>query len=77
MDRKYVDCRAMPSDSNCSLYISGTEEEVVRAAAEHAASVHGHEDTPELREEIRGSLRDEQVRVGTAAAARSATYRRY
>ncbi|WP_407061447.1 DUF1059 domain-containing protein [Actinomadura napierensis] len=34
-------------------------DEVVRAAAEHAASVHGHADTPELREEIRKGLKDE------------------
>jgi predicted small metal-binding protein len=67
MARKYVDCREMPSESNCSLYISGTEDEVVRAAAEHAASVHGHEDTPEFREELRGALKDEQVPVGSAA----------
>ena len=67
MGRMYVDCREMPSESNCSLYISGTEEEVVRAAAEHAASVHGHEDTPEFREEIRKSLKEEEVLVGSAA----------
>jgi predicted small metal-binding protein len=56
MGRKYVDCRDMPSESNCSLYISGSEDEVVRAAAEHAASVHGHEDTPEMREQLRQFL---------------------
>lgn len=67
MGRKYVDCREMPSESNCSLYISGTEDEVVQAAAEHAASVHGHEDTPEFRDEIRSALRDENVLVGSAA----------
>ena len=59
MGRKYVDCRDMPSENNCSLYISGTEDEVVAAASEHAASVHGHEDTPEFREEIRKALKDE------------------
>ncbi|MFL5827360.1 MAG: DUF1059 domain-containing protein [Thermoleophilaceae bacterium] len=59
MGRKFVDCREMPSESNCSLYISGSEEEVVRAAAEHAASVHGHEDTPEFREQLRANLKDE------------------
>ncbi|MBX5470787.1 MAG: DUF1059 domain-containing protein [Thermoleophilaceae bacterium] len=59
MARKFVDCREMPSESNCSLYISGEEDEVVRAASEHAASVHGHEDTPELREQIRANLKDE------------------
>lgn len=59
MARKFVDCREMPSESNCSLYISGEEDEVVRAASEHAVSVHGHEDTPELREQIRANLKDE------------------
>ena len=59
MARKVADCREMPSESGCSLTISGEEEEVVRAASEHAVSVHGHEDTPELREEVRGMLKDE------------------
>ncbi|MFD3436198.1 MULTISPECIES: DUF1059 domain-containing protein [unclassified Streptomyces] len=61
MTRKVADCRKMPSESGCSLTISGEEEEVVRAASEHAVSVHGHDDTPELRDGIRGSLEDEKV----------------
>ena len=56
MSRKVADCRLMPSESGCTLTISGEEEEVVRAASEHAASVHGHEDTPEFREQLRGML---------------------
>ena len=56
MARKMADCRRFPSDSNCSLTILGEEEEVVRAAAEHAVSVHGHEDNEDLREQIRGML---------------------
>jgi predicted small metal-binding protein len=59
MARKVADCRDTPSVMNCTLTISGEEDEVVRAAAEHAASVHGHEDTPELRAEIRATLKDE------------------
>jgi hypothetical protein len=55
-----ADCRRWPSDSNCSLTIIGEEEEVVNAAAEHSVSVHGHEDTPELREQIRGLLEAEE-----------------
>ena len=47
-----------PSEKNCSLYISGTEEEVVDAATQHAVASHGHENTPELREEIRKGLTD-------------------
>jgi predicted small metal-binding protein len=61
--RKMVDCRDQPSETNCTLTIAGEEEEVVRAAAEHAASAHGHVNNAELREMIRGSLKDE-VAVG-------------
>jgi predicted small metal-binding protein len=57
--RKVADCRDYPSEMNCSLTIAGEEEEVVRAAAEHAVSVHSHEDSPELREQIRSGLKDE------------------
>jgi hypothetical protein len=60
MARKIADCRRWPSESNCSLTIIGEEEEVIRAAAEHAASVHDHEDTPELREQIRDFLEPEE-----------------
>ncbi|MDJ0465123.1 DUF1059 domain-containing protein [Streptomyces sp. H27-C3] len=61
MTRKVVDCRKFPSEMNCSLSIAGEEEEVVRAAAEHAVSVHSHTDSPELRTEIRAGLEDEKV----------------
>jgi predicted small metal-binding protein len=56
MSRVMADCRRFPSESNCSLTILGEEEEVVRAAAEHAESVHGHENTPQLREQLREFL---------------------
>ena len=56
MARKMADCRRWPSESNCSLTIIGEEEEVIRAAAEHAASVHGDDDTPELRQQLREFL---------------------
>ena len=65
MTRKVADCRKYPSEMNCTLTISGEEDEVVRAAAEHAVSVHGHEDTDQLRADIRGFLEDEaQVAAG-------------
>lgn len=60
MGRVMADCRRWPSESNCTLTIIGEEDEVLRAAAEHAASVHGHEDTPEMREQIRGLLEPEE-----------------
>lgn len=53
MARMMADCRRWPSESDCSLTIIGEEHEVVRAAAEHAVSVHGHTDSPELRTQIR------------------------
>ncbi|MEW1900456.1 DUF1059 domain-containing protein [Streptomyces sp. NPDC057242] len=61
MTRKVADCRRTPSVMGCTLTIVGEEEEVVRAAAEHAVSVHGHEDTPELRAMVRADLEDEKV----------------
>jgi hypothetical protein len=52
MARMMADCRRWPSESNCSLVIIGEQDEVARAAAEHAVSVHGHEDTAELRKQV-------------------------
>jgi plasmid stability protein len=54
-----ADCRRFESESNCTLTIVGEEDEVVATAAQHAAAVHGHEDTPELREQLRGMLEPE------------------
>jgi predicted small metal-binding protein len=51
-----IDCRKIPSEIGCTLTIAGTEDEVLDAAAAHAVSTHGHEDTPELRELLRTSL---------------------
>lgn len=61
--RKVADCREYPSENNCTLTISGSEDEVVEAATMHAVAAHKHEDGPELREQIRGMLKDE-VAVG-------------
>jgi predicted small metal-binding protein len=58
-NRKSIDCRNYPSDKNCSLKISGTEQEVLDAATQHAVSAHGHKNSPELREEIKSMLKDE------------------
>lgn len=56
--RKCIDCRDYPSDSGCSLRIEGTEDEVLDAAVSHAVAKHGHPETPELRDEIRGLLKN-------------------
>jgi hypothetical protein len=63
MSRKMADCRRFESDSNCSLTIIGEEDEVVSAAADHAVSVHGHEDTAELRSQVRAMLEPEEAYV--------------
>ena len=57
--RKSIDCRDYPSEKGCTLKLSGSEDEVLDAAVEHAVSVHGHENTPEFREKLRGMLKDE------------------
>jgi hypothetical protein len=68
MARKYIDCREFPNDANCTLAISGTEQEVLDAAVMHAVSVHGHENAPELRETLRGILKDTPEARASAAA---------
>ena len=57
--RKVIDCRKFPSESGCSLAIAGTEEEVLKVAVRHAVEEHGHQNTPELREQIRTMLQDQ------------------
>ena len=59
MTRKVADCRDFPSDAECSLAISGEENEVLEVAVHHAVSKHGHEDTAEVREWLKNHLRDE------------------
>jgi predicted small metal-binding protein len=59
MGRKFVDCRAFPSEMNCSIAISADSEgELLEAAVQHAVAVHGHQDTPELRGQLRGIIKD-------------------
>src|SRR5271170_1190992 len=59
MTRKTIDCRTVPNDTGCTLAISGEPGELVTAAAQHAVAVHGHADTPELREQLSHLLADE------------------
>ncbi len=59
MTRKWIDCRDFPDDTGCTLYLSGQEDHVLQAVVEHAASAHGEQDTPELREQLRSMLKDE------------------
>ena len=67
--RKVVDCRNFPSEKNCTLAISGTEDEVLDLAVLHAVTTHGHANTPELPEQIRSLLKDEEEAKARAAGA--------
>lgn len=59
MTRKFIDCREFPSDTHCTVAISAdSEEELLQAAVEHAVSVHHHDDTPELRRQLRQLFKD-------------------
>ena len=58
--RKSIDCRNYPSEKNCTLKISGKEEEVLDAAVQHAVSAHGHENSPELRDQLKSMLKEEK-----------------
>jgi Protein of unknown function (DUF1059) len=59
MGRKIADCRDFPSESGCTLTISGEEDAVITAATQHAVAVHGHQDTDEVRSWLRQHLKDE------------------
>ncbi len=59
--RKVIDCRWFPTEKPCDVAISGNEEEVLNIAVQHAVQSHGHQNTPELREQLRTMLRDESA----------------
>jgi predicted small metal-binding protein len=57
MERKYIDCRPIPSDSKCTVTISAdTEEELMEVAVQHGVARHGHQDTPEFRQQLRQAM---------------------
>ncbi len=66
--RKVIDCRRFPAEKPCSIAISGTEEDVMDLAVLHATTVHGHADSPELRQQIRSMLEDEGAAATSEAA---------
>ena len=69
MSRVMIDCGTMPSESGCTLRISGEEDEVLRAAAAHAVDVHGHTDGEELRSGLRSAMVPERAEITTAPGA--------
>jgi hypothetical protein len=65
--RKIIDCRNFPAEKPCSIAISGTEDEVLELAMLHASTVHGHQDTPEFRRQLRSMIQDDKE-AGVEAA---------
>jgi hypothetical protein len=57
--RRSIDCRDVPSEVGCTLLISGEEDEVLLAATQHAVTVHGHQEGPELTQALRSMLKAE------------------
>jgi predicted small metal-binding protein len=59
MTRKYIDCREFPSEMNCTVALcADSENELLEAAVQHAVTVHKHQDTPELRQQIKQLFKD-------------------
>jgi predicted small metal-binding protein len=59
MSRQTIDCRDYPSETNCTVAISADSEgELIEAAAQHAVQVHGHQDGPELRAQLRQGVKE-------------------
>ena len=57
--RVIIDCRDFPNEIGCTLLISGSAKEVLNIAVRHAVEEHGHQDTPELRKQVRAFLKTE------------------
>jgi len=59
MARKFIDCREYPSDINCTVAISAdSDKELLDIAVQHAVAVHGHTDSPQLRETIKSMFKE-------------------
>jgi predicted small metal-binding protein len=59
MARHYIDCRTIASESKCSVTIAAdSEQELMEAAVQHAVAHHGHQDTPEFRNQLRQAIRE-------------------
>ena len=62
MGRKSIDCREFPSDMKCTVAISAdSERELLDIAVQHAVATHGHQDTPEFRQELKRAFKTERV----------------
>jgi len=54
-----LDCGKFPSEKNCKLKMMAPEdqvEEMLTLATQHAILSHGHQDSKELRDQIRACI---------------------
>ena len=60
MARKLIDCREHGgSPPQCTVSIAAdNEDELLAAAVQHAVAVHGYQDTPELRAQLRKMFKE-------------------
>lgn len=59
MGRKFIDCREFPSEAHCTITIAAdSENELLDAAVQHAVAVHGHQDSPELRGQLKQAIHE-------------------
>ncbi|HLW59195.1 MAG TPA: DUF1059 domain-containing protein [bacterium] len=59
-----ANCGKFPSEKNCQLVIMAPQsqrEDLVEAAATHAAKSHGHQNTPELRKQLSTMLETVEI----------------
>ena len=61
--RVMIDCRDFPNEIGCTLLISGSAKEVLNVAVRHAVEEHGHQDTPELKRQIRSLMKKETIKI--------------
>jgi len=52
----YMDC-SEDKNSNCTVKISGTREEVERVSMRHATEDHNYPDTPEVKEKLMSMIK--------------------
>ena len=54
-----IDCEKFPSDDNCKIKLSAPEEQVekiIDLACYHACQEHGHQESQELRNQIKSAV---------------------
>ena len=57
--RRFIDCREYPGEIKCTVALSAdSDEELLEAAVQHAVEVHGMEDSPELRSELKSMFKN-------------------